>query len=84
MLYLGGRQIGIAPDVCMNSNRVKVGSVGLGRWAKVLTRAARSSPSSPIVATKQTSRPPASLIAPRIAAAAGAAIRAPSAAVVTS
>jgi predicted dehydrogenase len=49
MLYLGGRQIGIAPDVCMNSNRVKVGIVGLGRWAKVLTRAARSSDAIDIV-----------------------------------
>ena len=27
----------------MNSNRIKVGIVGLGRWAKVLTRAARTS-----------------------------------------
>jgi predicted dehydrogenase len=27
----------------MTSNRVKVGIVGLGRWAKVLTRAARQS-----------------------------------------
>ena len=27
----------------MSSNRVKVGIVGLGRWAKVLTRAAKTS-----------------------------------------
>jgi predicted dehydrogenase len=33
----------------MNSNRVKVGIVGLGRWAKVLTRAARTSHSIEIV-----------------------------------
>jgi predicted dehydrogenase len=33
----------------MNSNRVKVGIVGLGRWAKVLTRAARASEAIEIV-----------------------------------
>src|SRR5882724_12632897 len=33
----------------MTSNRVKVGIVGLGRWAKVLTRAARTSQSIEIV-----------------------------------
>jgi predicted dehydrogenase len=33
----------------MNSNRVKVGIVGLGRWAKVLARAARTSQSMEIV-----------------------------------
>jgi predicted dehydrogenase len=33
----------------MSSNRVKVGIVGLGRWAKVLTRAARQSPALEIV-----------------------------------
>ena len=33
----------------MTSNRVKVGNVGLGRWAKVLTRAARTSQSIEIV-----------------------------------
>jgi predicted dehydrogenase len=33
----------------MNSNRVKVGIVGLGRWAKVLTRAVRTSNSIEIV-----------------------------------
>jgi predicted dehydrogenase len=33
----------------MTSNRVKVGIVGLGRWAKVLTRAVRSSHSIEIV-----------------------------------
>ena len=33
----------------MTSNRVKVGIVGLGRWAKVLTRAARTSHSIEIV-----------------------------------
>src|SRR5215204_5186288 len=33
----------------MSSNRVKVGIVGLGRWAKVLTRAARTSNSIEIV-----------------------------------
>src|SRR3979409_824100 len=31
------------PEKAMTSNRVKVGIVGLGRWAKVLTRAARQS-----------------------------------------
>jgi predicted dehydrogenase len=34
----------------MTSNRVKVGIVGLGRWAKVLTRAARQSDALTIVA----------------------------------
>ena len=34
----------------MSSNRVKVGIVGLGRWAKVLTRAARASEAIEIVA----------------------------------
>ena len=34
----------------MSSNRVKVGIVGLGRWAKVLTRAARTSDAIEIVA----------------------------------
>ena len=33
----------------MNSNRVKVGIVGLGRWAKVLTRAAKTSNTLEIV-----------------------------------
>ena len=33
----------------MSSNRVKVGIVGLGRWAKVLTRAARASEAIEIV-----------------------------------
>jgi predicted dehydrogenase len=33
----------------MSSNRVKVGIVGLGRWAKVLTRAAKTSPAVEIV-----------------------------------
>src|SRR6476620_634971 len=33
----------------MNSNRVRVGIVGLGRWAKVLTRAVRTSNSIEIV-----------------------------------
>lgn len=33
----------------MSSNRVKVGIVGLGRWAKVLTRAAKNSPVLEIV-----------------------------------
>ena len=33
----------------MNGNRVKVGIVGLGRWAKVLTRAARTSAAIEIV-----------------------------------
>jgi predicted dehydrogenase len=33
----------------MSSNRVKVGIVGLGRWAKVLTRAAKNSPALEIV-----------------------------------
>ena len=33
----------------MTSNRVKVGIVGLGRWAKVLTRAVRTSNSIEIV-----------------------------------
>ena len=33
----------------MNGNRVKVGIVGLGRWAKVLTRAARTSNAIEIV-----------------------------------
>ena len=33
----------------MTSNRVKVGIVGLGRWAKVLTRAVRTSESIEIV-----------------------------------
>ena len=33
----------------MNGNRVKVGIVGLGRWAKVLTRAARTSEAIEIV-----------------------------------
>src|SRR3954469_17994682 len=33
----------------MTSNRIKVGIVGLGRWAKVLTRAARTSHSIEIV-----------------------------------
>jgi predicted dehydrogenase len=33
----------------MSSNRVKVGIVGLGRWAKVLTRAAKASPAVEIV-----------------------------------
>src|SRR5215467_13893881 len=33
----------------MNGNRVKVGIVGLGRWAKVLTRAARTSDAIEIV-----------------------------------
>ena len=34
----------------MSSNRVKVGIVGLGRWAKVLTRAAKTSTALEIVA----------------------------------
>ena len=34
----------------MSSNRVKVGIVGLGRWAKVLTRAAAKSDELEIVA----------------------------------
>ena len=34
----------------MAGNRVKVGIVGLGRWAKVLTRAARQSDKLEIVA----------------------------------
>ena len=33
----------------MSSNRVKVGIVGLGRWAKVLTRAAKTSTALEIV-----------------------------------
>ena len=33
----------------MNANRVKVGIVGLGRWAKVLTRAVRTSDAVEIV-----------------------------------
>src|SRR5262245_12556565 len=33
----------------MSGNRVKVGIVGLGRWAKVLTRAARTSDALEIV-----------------------------------
>ena len=33
----------------MSSNRAKVGIVGLGRWAKVLTRAVRTSNSIEIV-----------------------------------
>src|SRR4026207_954566 len=33
----------------MSSNRAKVGIVGLGRWAKVLTRAVRASNSIEIV-----------------------------------
>src|SRR6476620_3359038 len=33
----------------MNSNRVRVGIVGLGRWAKVLTRAVRTCNSIEIV-----------------------------------
>ena len=36
-------------EVLMSSNRVKVGIVGLGRWAKVLTRAARTSDAIEIV-----------------------------------
>src|SRR3954467_7110044 len=35
---------------CMSANQVKVGIVGLGRWAKVLTRAARASDALTIVA----------------------------------
>src|ERR1700704_1513085 len=35
---------------CMSANQVKVGIVGLGRWAKVLTRAARVSDALTIVA----------------------------------
>src|ERR1044071_5049026 len=34
---------------CMSANRVKVGIVGLGRWAKVLTRASKASNSIEIV-----------------------------------
>ena len=34
----------------MASNQVKVGIVGLGRWAKVLTRAARQSDALTIIA----------------------------------
>ena len=34
----------------MSSNRVRVGIVGLGRWAKVLARAARGSDALQIVA----------------------------------
>jgi predicted dehydrogenase len=39
----------IRNEVFMSSNRVKVGIVGLGRWAKVLTRAARASEAIEIV-----------------------------------
>src|SRR5262245_46444590 len=36
-------------EVLMSSNRVKVGIVGLGRWAKVLARAAKASQALEIV-----------------------------------
>src|SRR5437764_3120138 len=40
----------VALESSMNANRVKVGIVGLGRWAKVLTRAVRTSDAVEIVA----------------------------------
>lgn len=42
-------RVEIASEVHMSSNRTKVGIVGLGRWAKVLTRAAKQSNSIEIV-----------------------------------
>src|SRR5262245_55436382 len=45
-----GYLVGTSWSMGMASNQVKVGIVGLGRWAKVLTRAARQSDALTIVA----------------------------------